>query len=307
MLIEERANRPADQILHDVRAIRDYRESADPAKLPVEEYRNLSATPLRDIMRALTTADLSDDEYAQLVKFAIGADDDIQQSIIRSKDEFAFLRQHLGVSQQWVADQLGVSISTVRRWEDLKSDYSPSIKAWRRLDELDKWERDTAATALNGRIEYLDGLILSDKHGVEIFGENERLRACRMDITVVLHHFRSEDDYRETLRKVDSTRVAYDEDGMPFDPEDIDEDEANRECLSAWSVFREADSYMVQNAITSIMYEMIRAGSYTEPKSGARVVVSFVRDSNESVDFNLPVFIVRAWEDKGKENKNVAE
>lgn len=290
MIISKENHRPAEEIVNDLKTIRDYRESPNPTLAPLVEYRRLALTPIRDIMQALTAADLNDTEYTQLIQLAVNTDKDLEQSIIRNKDEFTFLRQHLGVSQQWLADKLEVSISTIRRWEDEKSEYAPSVNAWKTLDELEKWERETALTELNRRIENLNEDTARDRRVLQILNERGRRLDFKLSIIISLHYFRNEEEYQAKIRELEPMAPAYDEYGELLNGEDMYEDELHRETLNGWSVFPQAGTYSIQNAITGIMYELVKNRGYDQSLTSLPVEVSFVEKVNSDAAY-LPTVL----------------
>ncbi|KFI41913.1 helix-turn-helix domain-containing protein [Bifidobacterium biavatii] len=54
----------------------------------------------------------------------------------RSKADFRMLRETLGLSQAWVAQHAGVSVPTIKNWEDPKYFYPPKREAWDLVEGL---------------------------------------------------------------------------------------------------------------------------------------------------------------------------
>lgn len=53
--------------------------------------------------------------------------------------EFRMVREYLGLTAEWVADQLGVALRTVRRWEAGASPVPDGVR-----EQMEAWEEDTA-------------------------------------------------------------------------------------------------------------------------------------------------------------------
>lgn len=53
--------------------------------------------------------------------------------------EFRTVREYLGLTAEWVADQLGVALRTVRRWEHGHSPIPDGVR-----QQMEAWEADTA-------------------------------------------------------------------------------------------------------------------------------------------------------------------
>lgn len=56
---------------------------------------------------------------------------------MRTKAEFRALRETLGLTQQTLADELGVKILSVKRWESPKYPQQAPEDAWKLLDDLE--------------------------------------------------------------------------------------------------------------------------------------------------------------------------
>jgi hypothetical protein len=65
----------------------------------------------------------------------------------RSKQEFRALRELVGVTQQAMADRLGVKILSVKRWESPKYPQQAPYDAWDLLDSLESRQYDICRDA----------------------------------------------------------------------------------------------------------------------------------------------------------------
>lgn len=61
---------------------------------------------------------------------------------MRNKADFRALRELVGMSQQMLADELGVQIRSVKRWEHPNFDWQPPQDAWDVLDEAREQQID---------------------------------------------------------------------------------------------------------------------------------------------------------------------
>ena len=67
---------------------------------------------------------------------------------MRSKAEFRAMRETLGITQQRLADDLGVKVLSVKRWESPSKPQNAPEDAWELLDELMAAQDVAVATAL---------------------------------------------------------------------------------------------------------------------------------------------------------------
>lgn len=67
---------------------------------------------------------------------------------MRTKSEFRALRETLGLTQQTLADELGVKILSVKRWESPKYPQQAPTDAWDLLDELEQDQIAACAAAV---------------------------------------------------------------------------------------------------------------------------------------------------------------
>lgn len=96
----------------------------------------------------------------------------------RTKAGFKALRERVGMSQQDVADALGVNVKTVKRWEQPQFPYGAPDDAW----------------------ELLEGLLRTQREAVEACYEQAGQaveRQGRMPGMVVMTYFRDQDMYDE--------------------------------------------------------------------------------------------------------------
>lgn len=66
----------------------------------------------------------------------------------RTKAEFRATREMLGITQQRLADELGVRTMSVKRWESPKHRQNAPDAAWAYLDELMERQDEAVASAL---------------------------------------------------------------------------------------------------------------------------------------------------------------
>ncbi|PWG66648.1 hypothetical protein DF196_01735 [Bifidobacterium callitrichidarum] len=242
-------------------------------KLPVEEYAQLANQPLDILLQALSTAGLEEAEYRELVAFAATGlrEPRKKQSIERSKEEFLYLRQRLGLSQQWIADRLQISVVTVRRWEDPSSSYKPDDTAWQLLDEYGKWEYRTALKAVNDRIND----IVNRRRDLGSF--NDYWYGADDTLWLGLHYYRDEVSYQADVEIKKQTQPTCD-DAISYMADTYST------YFNQWSIFPEAKSFTVQNAITSTIVEIVSNGKYDTKISGNLVKTCFDRKAETVLD-----------------------
>lgn len=287
---EEINKRKDTQIFLDaLKAVKEYVDSSSPNRIPANEYQLLASVHLRTIMEALNDADLPEREYVDLARFAANGwqSDTIGHALTRTAAEFSFLRQRTGISQQRLADDLGVSISTIRRWEDPKNEYTPGMSAWERLDTLEQWERDTARQALEKRIPEMNREI--DGLCEILYGFNEGSHfPLNLPGIVVLHYFRDEASYRQAVDMVNHPpTVPVDEDGYPEEPPELYDPDYTEHEYELWSVFADAGSYTIHNAITDRLYEMVKTGDYDHSLTSLQLRVVFTDNVDNVPDVDL--------------------
>lgn len=78
--------------------------------------------------------------------------------------EFRMVREFLGLTMDWVADQLGVAERTVRNWEAGKFTIPDGVRL-----QMEQWESDTA-TAVG---QYVEELMDVPEPGVHLAREDE--------------------------------------------------------------------------------------------------------------------------------------
>ena len=239
----------ATRIVNDLRNIRRFLNSRDPEGRPNGSFARLQRLQLRDIVTALTITPLDDQEYKALLDFAMTTltARETQRIINRTGGEFMFLRNRCGASQQWTADRLGVSLSTVRRWEDPDQPYAPSQEAWKWIDGLDDYVERTAHKAVSAG-EWRDVLELVEQLGdmSESGGQGASIGFDGLDATVTVRVFRDQKSYRDMVERF------YPKTGEP---------EGGVEALeaeSAFTVFPDAGYFGVQNAVTQRVVGLIR-------------------------------------------------
>lgn len=88
-----------------------------------------------------------DDEEIAARRFQIIARDDLASDRAMSSAEFRVLRENLGLTTQWIADELGVHHRTARRWDDgelaVPARAAVQLRAWHAAAD------DAVAAALN--------------------------------------------------------------------------------------------------------------------------------------------------------------
>ncbi|PWG65657.1 helix-turn-helix domain-containing protein [Bifidobacterium callitrichidarum] len=240
------------QIVSDIRNIQRFVTSTDPEIRPDASFARLQRLQLRDIVAALTFAELNDREYRTLLDFAMTTltAQETKRLINRTGSEFMFLRNRCGVAQQWAADSLGVSLSTVRRWEDPDQPYAPSHEAWKWLDGLDEYVERTAYRAVVKPGEWHDVCELVKQLG-DLTENGSGAPAPPsmidgLDATLTVRFFSSQKAYLDMVNRF------YPKSGEP---------EGGVEALEAgcaFTVFPDAGYFGVQNAITQRAVGLIR-------------------------------------------------
>lgn len=260
-------------VVEALRRLKTYNETKQPMKLPVEEYARLADQPLDALLQALSTAGLEETEYRELVAFAATGlrKPRKKQSIERSKEEFLYLRQRLGLSQQWIADRLQISVVTVRRWEDPSSSYKPDDTAWQLLDEYSKWEYRTALKAINDRITD----IVNRRRNLGSF--NDYWYGADAALWLGLHYYRDEVSYQADVEIKKQTQPTCD-DAISYMADTYST------YFNQWSIFPEAKSFMVQNAITATIVEIVRNEKYDTKIAGNIVKTCFDRKAETVLD-----------------------
>lgn len=78
---------------------------------------------------------------------------------VRTKSEFRALREMVGLTQQRLADDLGVKVLSVKRWESMSKPQTPPKEAWDILDMLVERQDEAVRSALSEveRISMLHG------------------------------------------------------------------------------------------------------------------------------------------------------
>lgn len=177
--------------ISQLRSLLEWAEQPDPSAKPLAEYRTIANLPVRQVQQALLTIE-DEQEYQRLERFytnELRSGHDLKQRLDRSNTEFKFLREYCGLSQHELAVQLGVSVSTERRWEAKDETYTPSRNAWQTIDRLRR-ETDKKACGV------LDALY--QRYGETDSEEMEdgRMRVIPLPAeTVTLYLFDNQDDY----------------------------------------------------------------------------------------------------------------
>ncbi|PWG66647.1 helix-turn-helix domain-containing protein [Bifidobacterium callitrichidarum] len=282
-------------ILNDLRTLQNYETSTEPANTPVKEYNRLIELPLQQIVQALNENNLDPDEYKTLLQYAATSlqSQDTGRFINRTKDEFTFLRQYTGASQQWLATKLNASLSTIRRWESPDSEYMPSKEAWTALDELNQLINKTANENLAKRIQSSESL--RKQWGAAYsywFGKD-----AEHTLLIGLHHYKDETGFRNDLTKYiyhpwpdvtpASTPLEKNADPFEYDVQQAEKEYNDRlqkdayrredspEYENAWSVFEQADTYEIQNAITRRIVHLVETKAYDHSLTDRELSVSF--------------------------------
>lgn len=263
-----------------------YNQQHPDTPFPNEDYQALAAQPLNSIIQTLTDAKLPENQYRELLAFTVLQlrKERWPRPVERTKEEFAALRQRLGVSQQWLADRLHVSVATVRRWEDTSTSYRPGEDAWELLDETDRCEWNMARKAVDARI----GNVLKRRRELGDSYSYWFGRDAAETISLGLHYYRDEADFRKDIERY------YLPDGEKPDIRDMEYLESKTgENLylkaeygldtsprfeNSWSVFPESDSYMVQNAITNRIIDLVQQHTYQPADVDVRI--TFDRHAN---------------------------
>ena len=97
---------------------------------------------------------------------------------MRSKAEFRAMRETLGITQQRLADDLGVKVLSIKRWESPGKQQSAPDDAWELLDSLME-AQDAAVAAAFAQVKAIE-----DKHG-------------GMPKEIVLPYWASQQDYAD--------------------------------------------------------------------------------------------------------------
>lgn len=279
------SKQPTNTAVQDLQALYNYATSPDPSHVPVEEYNRLIQNPLQETILQLSQAGLSDTEYRQLLQYATNQLETptTLNAIQRTKDEFSNLRQRTGASQQWVSDKTGISLSTIRRWEDPNSPYHPSTDAWQQLDALAEAEREWAREALENRISESEMIRLrwgsAYKHW---FGP-----ASESVLILGLHYYRDEESFQNDVEKFYALKwwKEHPYDSIWGEPDDYQMDKSNElesyrdetsdSFENPWSVFRQAETYGIQNATTNRLISIIEDHAYDTSLTDRSLTISF--------------------------------
>ena len=275
---------PTNTAVQDLQALYNYANSPDPSHVPVEEYNRLIQAPLQETILQLSQAGLSDTEYRQLLQYATNQLETptTLNALQRTKDEFSNLRQRTGASQQWVSDKTGISLSTIRRWEDPNSLYHPSADAWQQLDALAEAEREWAQEALENRIREAEQVRASWGEAYDHwFGP-----FAASTLTLGLHYYRDETTFQNDLETYYAVnwykQHPYDDPSEP-DEEQMDKshelasyrDETSDNFQNPWSVFPQAETYGIQNATTNRLINIIEDHAYDTTLTNRKLAISF--------------------------------
>lgn len=110
----------------------------------------------------------------------------------RTKQEFRALREQVGMTQQVIADLLGVRERSVRRWESLDAPQFPPAPAWELVDRAIDRQQEGIRIAL-GTVQQLQ----------DDFGEPR---------AVVLPYWMNQDDYETwSTDAISGTATTYQE------------------------------------------------------------------------------------------------
>ena len=258
-------------IVKSLRALLKYDTAEDPDTTPFSEYQTLQAIPLEQIVRSLTDAKLPADEYRDLLNYAVNTLTASPADSVapRSKTEFTFLRQRTGASQQWLATKLKLSLATIRRWESNDPQLTPTKQAWDQLDQLNEWEKTTALNAVNSQIMLAESY---RKFHDEASYEHWFGRQAAHTLYLGLHYYRDETSYQEDLDKYHPKLPPRNMFDNPQDEEDCAfylSEKADKYSQpgsihfeNAWSVFPDAGTYSIQNAITNRIVEIVENHLY---------------------------------------------
>ena len=278
------SKQPTNTAVQDLQALYSYATSPDPSHVPVEEYNRLIQTPLQETILQLSQAGLTDTEYRKLLQYATNQLETptTLNALQRTKDEFSNLRQRTGASQQWVSDKTGISLSTIRRWEDPNSPYHPSADAWATLDSLAEAEREWAREALENRIREAQRV---RRDWGEAYGHWFGPLAAST-LTLGLHYYRDETTFQNDLETYYAAnwykQHPYD------DPSEPDEEQMDKRCeldsyrndtsdnfSNPWSVFHQAETYGIQNATTNRLISIIEDHAYDTTLTDRTLAISF--------------------------------
>ena len=78
--------------------------------------------------------------------------------------EFRMVREHLGLTAEWVAQRLGVHLRTVRRWEHGHSPIPDGVR-----EQMEAWEDDAARAVTR----YVDALMDAPEPAVVLARDDE--------------------------------------------------------------------------------------------------------------------------------------
>lgn len=264
-------NTDTTDIVQNLRTLQQFDTNKDADHLPVAEYQTLQNIPLEEIVRTLTDAQLPSEEYKTLLNYAVNTltTPPVEAIPPRSKTEFTFLRQRTGASQQWLADKLKLSLATIRRWESNDPQLTPTSQAWEQLDKLNEWEKTTALNAVNNQIMALESYIRC------CLGESYQHwlgKQAEHTLYLGLHYYRDEASYQADLDKYYPKEPQSD---MFTNPEDEEPyaiylakrtdkyfNESGPHYENPWSVFPNAGTYSIQNAITNRIVEIVENHLY---------------------------------------------
>lgn len=272
----------SEDIVKNLRAIYDYEHSIDPGKTPISEFRKLHGQPIRTIVTLLSDAGLKDDEYVRLLHFAVENlfGTKLIRNLERNKEEFVYQRQKCGVTQQWIADKVGISVTTVRRWENPDSEYTPSREAWQVLDELDKWEYDTAKSVLEKHLKEQDKF-LSDEF-MEYFDPEDDTPDDE-PIIIRLRYCLTEEQYRKLVSL--SRPLDFDGEGLDM----VSEDDECRFSIrhsqlqaeeGVWCILDNPDMRLdMQNALVSRMYGIVQRHEFSSDATSREVITTFSQNA----------------------------
>jgi transcriptional regulator with XRE-family HTH domain len=122
------------KLLEAIRAVERWSDGGDEER-PRDAIAELRGHPLKDMLHALD--DLEPSEYDRLAAFAtscIGGCAALLLAADAGHLPVLFARERAGMSQEALAGALGVSVSTVRRWESADARYWPSPAQAARID-----------------------------------------------------------------------------------------------------------------------------------------------------------------------------
>lgn len=252
---------PPQDILEALREVKAWAESNEPKNRPLNAIHILDLCTVRSVQEALLTVE--GEEYSQLESFyANNLRHDVPHRLTslealawRSNTEFKFLREYCGFSQQELADKLGTSLSSERRWENRSETYNPPIKAWKQIDDAVSKINADAKTVLDQMCS-----LAKEYDYDETTGEEHPITPVRFTLLL----FTDDDNYAKYLRmRKNILRQTPEERRRAF--EDCPEDRTYMAFAYGTECIEPASTYSQHNALMRVVYTLATAGNPPVP------------------------------------------